>query len=286
MWRGLILLIIPSTVLGFGDLEYGTDIHHSEWEYAGTTTECLLMHKIEGYGSAWFIHRAGRELMLEIKADQRYRKEGKAIIRENPPAWVHDSPAIRQEDVPIKKGNKPFDISPLQSQWMLETLARGWGGQVEHPNRDRKNSYVRISINPVNFLKSLPSYQECIKALLPYTYEEVRRYDFRLGTKQSGLSGEVRGMLDKMATFLSASPKQYRISIESHTDNIGRRSGNKKLSQKRAQSVADYLISRGVAATSISSKGYGESRPKASNRTKKGRALNRRVEVRLVEVQK
>ncbi|MEJ1354488.1 MAG: OmpA family protein [Candidatus Sedimenticola sp. (ex Thyasira tokunagai)] len=286
MWRSLILLLTPSIAFAFGDVEHKTDIHHSEWEYAGTPTECLLMHKISGYGNAWFIHRAGREPLLEIEVNQRYQNEGIASIKESPPAWIHNPASSRVEEVAIKKGSKPFVISSPQSLWMLETLQKGWVAQVEHANWGRKESSVRVSINPVNFQKPFRSFQECIKQLLPYTFEEVRRHTFYLGTKQTGLSKEMHEALDKIAVFLNASPSQYKVTVEAHTDNVGRRSANQRLSAKRAKSMADYLISKGVEKASISAKGYGESRPKASNRRKKGRALNRRVEVRLVEAKK
>ncbi len=286
MWRSLILSLTPSLVFAFGDIEHKTGIHNSEWEHAGTPTECVLMHKISGYGTAWFIHRAGKEPVLEIEVNRRYQKEGLAAIKESPPAWVHDTASSRAEEVQVKKGSKPFIISPSQSMWMLETLQKGWVAQVEHANWERKNSSVRISISPVNFQKPFRSYQECIKQLLPYTFEEVRRHTFYLGTKQTGLGKEMREALDKIAVFLNASPKQYKVTVEAHTDNVGRRAANQRLSAKRAKSMADYLISKGVEKASISAKGYGESRPKASNRRKKGRALNRRVEVRLVEAKK
>ncbi|MES9856121.1 MAG: OmpA family protein [Sedimenticola sp.] len=286
MWRSLTLFLAPSLVFAFGDIEHATSIHDSKWEYAGTPTECVLMHKVSGYGNAWFIHRAGQEPVLEIEVNRRYQSEGVAAIKESPPAWVHDPDPSRVEEVQIKKGSKPFVISPAQSLWMLETLQKGWVAQVEHANSGRKNSQVRISINPVSFQKPFRSYQECIKQLLPYTFEEVRRHTFYLGPKQAGLSQEMRVELDKVAAFIGASPTEYKVTVEAHTDNVGRRAVNRKLSAKRAKSIADYLISKGVAKASISAKGLGESRPKASNRSKKGRGLNRRVEVRLVEVKK
>lgn len=73
-----------------------------------------------------------------------------------------------------------------------------------------------------------------------------------------------------------------KIRIEGHTDSRGSRRGNQRISQKRADSVRDYLLENGITADRMESVGYGESKPIASNRTRKGRAKNRRIEFTLI----
>ena len=83
--------------------------------------------------------------------------------------------------------------------------------------------------------------------------------------------------LNELAAFLAKNSKM-KIEIAGHTDNQGSESYNKKLSQNRVNSVVDYLIKQGVASNRLVGKGYGESKPVATNDTEEGRALNRRVE--------
>jgi OOP family OmpA-OmpF porin len=73
------------------------------------------------------------------------------------------------------------------------------------------------------------------------------------------------------------------VSIEGHTDWIGTDAYNQGLSERRANSVMNYLVDHGVEASRLSTAGYGESRPIASNQTREGRALNRRVELLVQE---
>ena len=73
------------------------------------------------------------------------------------------------------------------------------------------------------------------------------------------------------------------IRIEGHTDNVGKRSENLKLSQSRAEAVREYLVREGVEARQLVAVGFGPKRPIASNSTKAGRTLNRRVEFRMEE---
>jgi outer membrane protein OmpA-like peptidoglycan-associated protein len=71
----------------------------------------------------------------------------------------------------------------------------------------------------------------------------------------------------------------HTFIVEGHTDSVGNDASNQTLSQKRADSVREYLVSRGVAADRIRAMGVGEARPVADNASPEGRANNRRVEI-------
>jgi outer membrane protein OmpA-like peptidoglycan-associated protein len=95
---------------------------------------------------------------------------------------------------------------------------------------------------------------------------------------------QFRATLDEVAQTLSAYPSTY-IDIYGHTDSSGTDAYNMTLSRNRAQSVANYLSTRGVASARIATQGFGESQPIASNETEEGRAANRRVEIRIVPIE-
>lgn len=77
---------------------------------------------------------------------------------------------------------------------------------------------------------------------------------------------------------------QMCIEIGGHTDGKGSESYNKRLSENRAKAVVDYLVSKGVNASRLQFKGYGKSMPVAPNDTEEGRALNRRVEFKILSM--
>jgi len=89
-------------------------------------------------------------------------------------------------------------------------------------------------------------------------------------------------MLNQVAAVLGDYPR-LKIRIEGHTDNVAGDDFNMKLSQKRADSVREYLIKQGTSGERMVSVGYGKTMPIASNRTEKGRAVNRRVEFNITE---
>ena len=95
---------------------------------------------------------------------------------------------------------------------------------------------------------------------------------------------QFRTTLDEIAETLRAYPSTL-IDVYGHTDSTGTDAYNQTLSERRAQSVANYLIAQGVSPTRIATRGFGESQPIATNDTEEGRAANRRVELRIVPVE-
>jgi OmpA-OmpF porin, OOP family len=91
--------------------------------------------------------------------------------------------------------------------------------------------------------------------------------------------------LDKIATALS-NHKDFGVQFDGHADYIGSETYNLKLSEKRANSAKGYLINKGINDTRIRLQYFGESKPAQDNKTKAGRALNRRVEYSLFEIGK
>ncbi len=85
-------------------------------------------------------------------------------------------------------------------------------------------------------------------------------------------------LLDQVAQVLIEHPELERVLIEGHTDNRGSAEMNRRLSQRRAEAVRDYLIKKGVEPKRLEAKGFGPDRPIATNDTAKGRAANRRVD--------
>jgi outer membrane protein OmpA-like peptidoglycan-associated protein/tetratricopeptide (TPR) repeat protein len=101
-------------------------------------------------------------------------------------------------------------------------------------------------------------------------------------TGKSNLKPESYTELNRLIAILTQYPKLV-VEISGHTDNVGSDANNQKLSQKRAQAVVDYIVSQGVNLAQIKAMGYGKTQPRADNKTKQGRQLNRRVEAKILD---
>lgn len=104
-------------------------------------------------------------------------------------------------------------------------------------------------------------------------------YDFDKATLRSESTNE----LERLLKLLNEMPN-LKIEISSHTDSKGANEYNFKLSENRAKSVVDYLISKGIDSNRLVSKGYGEEKPIGTNDTEDGRQLNRRTEFKIVSL--
>ena len=98
-------------------------------------------------------------------------------------------------------------------------------------------------------------------------------------TGSSELLPESYERLDSVAEYLTYK-KSARIEVSGHTDSVGPKAANKKLSQKRAEACKAYLVGKGVDGSRIEAIGHGGERPLASNKTAEGRRQNRRIEAK------
>jgi outer membrane protein OmpA-like peptidoglycan-associated protein len=102
----------------------------------------------------------------------------------------------------------------------------------------------------------------------------VRAVDFEFNSAR--LTAPAQQTLDDVATALAAQP-DLRVEIQGYTDSVGADAYNLKLSQRRADSVKFYLVSKGVNGSTLTARGYGKANPLVSNDTAENRAKNRRV---------
>ena len=98
------------------------------------------------------------------------------------------------------------------------------------------------------------------------------------------LKPQAHPILDEVVVILKRD-KDLRIEVRGHTCNVGTEEYNKKLSEKRARAVAEYLLNKGIDPKRLNFSGYGETMPAYSNKAEEGRSLNRRVEFITIKAQ-
>jgi outer membrane protein OmpA-like peptidoglycan-associated protein len=98
------------------------------------------------------------------------------------------------------------------------------------------------------------------------------------GFDSTELTPEARAILDEQVAVLETDQK-LKLVITGHTDSIGPEEYNQGLSERRANAVQEYLVSKGVSPGRLKTVGYGETRPIATNATREGQAQNRRIEL-------
>jgi outer membrane protein OmpA-like peptidoglycan-associated protein len=123
--------------------------------------------------------------------------------------------------------------------------------------------------------KGCPELKQEEQELLSFA---MRAVQFETG--KARLKEESKEVLDQIVKIMQRYPG-YALAISGHTDSEGDAENNKILSEDRARSCYAYLVSEGISPKRISFQGYGEEQPIATNDTRSGRRLNRRVEFNL-----
>lgn len=149
-------------------------------------------------------------------------------------------------------------------------VAGGVAGTLIGKKMDKQaKELAQISGAQVDTVTDVNGY-EAIKV----TFDSGILFDFN----KSNLSASAKNSLTKFAASLQNNP-QTDVQIYGHTDNVGTRAANEKVSTARAEEVKKYLINSGVASNRMTSQGLAYDYPVADNSTEAGRAQNRRVEV-------
>ena len=97
---------------------------------------------------------------------------------------------------------------------------------------------------------------------------------------RSTVKPEAAKILDRLVAFMQEN-KNSKVTLSGHTDNVGTDAYNLKLSERRVNSVRDYVVKKGVDSGRVSGQGFGESKPIADNKSREGRSKNRRVEIKV-----
>src|SRR5205814_10531292 len=114
-------------------------------------------------------------------------------------------------------------------------------------------------------------------------YTESEKQTVLFDTNKFNLSSQAKSTLDKIASDVSSQRTGYMLELQGFTDAQGSEQYNLGLSQRRVESVERYLVSKNVPLFRVSVVGLGKDNPIADNKTKEGRAQNRRVEVRVLK---
>jgi outer membrane protein OmpA-like peptidoglycan-associated protein len=149
---------------------------------------------------------------------------------------------------------------------------------------DRKADTANTGVQQANTrIGGLETRINNINTLDTYTQSETQSVTFDSG--KATLSNMAKATLDKVASSVAGQAAGFMLELQGYTDNVGGENLNIGLSQRRAEAVQRYLVSKNVPLFRISIVGLGKENPVADNKTRQGRAENRRVEVRVLKAQ-
>lgn len=275
-------VMLSSPVLA-GYQFYGADINEAKWRTSGNRLECRLSQMIPGYGKATFKHRSLHAMEFRVSSNYTPRKAGQALLFVNPPDWKKYANRKVLGRVPLNAQKDAIVVPDDWARRMALELREGMEAVWTHSDMADGQDLITAKVLPLRFESAWRDFEQCAEQLIDYGYEDVRSSIFYFPKKGMNLNIQEKAYLNKLAEYVSLDPDFQYIKIDSSTDSRGVRRVNLAISKKRANMVKNYLIKRGVNAKHFVIVAKGEKNPKYNNRTKSGRAKNRRVEVRLVK---
>lgn len=278
-----LMVVLPGVAMSANSLRYEAPMTNAQWTTVSSPLVCRLRHDIGLYGHAEFVRYAGREIFLRLNTDQGGPRNGYAELRALGPVWKVGAQANHLGKVRYRGGRDAFRFSRLQVRKILASLEQGQRPSVHYHSVDSGADEVEVVISSIRFKEELRAFRSCMNALIQLDYESASQSRIQFSAGKNDLDKKARRRLESIAAFVHADKDIKQIRIEGYSDNVGTRGDNYALSRLRALKVKEYLEACNVPAQKISFDYFGEHRPVSSNRTAKGRALNRRVEVSFIK---
>ncbi|NOZ34912.1 MAG: OmpA family protein [Chlorobi bacterium] len=185
------------------------------------------------------------------------------------------SPGDKIFFVSKKTGKIYSEISDNTGKFKI-TLPNGAEYEIKIKSFDQNMNYTAVDVAEADYDME---FDLVISYELPKTYTLK---DVHFDTNSAKLKPSSYKSLNDLAEFMQYK-KTLKIELAGHTDSDGNADKNLDLSQRRAETVRNYLIKKSVAPNRLTAKGYGETQPVAANSSPEGKQLNRRTEVRIIE---
>ena len=262
---------------------YTAKIEQSQWTLAkDNPVACQLQHEIPRYGAALFSSVASKDINLEFELDmlRMPAKRTEVELRSVAPKW---RPGFGSSQITSLAFFKQFngEVDSDNAWMMLSELEKGMQPTFYYQDWHSRRDNVAVGMSAVNFIPQYEQFLECIDRLLPYSFEDISYTTLNYRNNSTELDRSSTKKMAMIREYLKWEPEMSLVLIDSYTDSVGGRNKNKLLSQARAKELKAYFAKAGIPENRITSKGHGERRHIASNKTPYGRDANRRVVIRM-----
>ena len=261
----------------------GTGLTNTEWRIDASEFYCKFYQPIPQYGLAVFFQEAGDTLEFYLESTRNLMAEGQSALTIEAPAWRSSALTTELGYSRVIDRKFPIRVETARAGRMMDELTAGMA-----PTLTRKAKFgddlIRLQISPVNFKSFYNDYLACQTGLLPVNFRQIERTSVLFGGGGARLDSQATAMLDNIVTYMNADSLVSALFIDGHSDGQGERYNNRRLSEKRAVKVTDYLVNAGIDAAIIVTRYHGERYPIATNATAAGRRLNRRVTVQFERI--
>lgn len=275
------ILLLFSCSVSANTHQYGPEMGTSEWEVYGNRLYCQMKQTIPAFGEVIFRQRHAHKTHLIVKSWWPNQNAGQADVIATAPIWKRYKGKDVLGQTPLRTGHNVAILSAPLTEAVLSELQVGNLSRVQFDTKI--GNQVKVDITPESFQGAYAEYAKCLGGLLPFPFRDVKISTVNFDVNGRHLSRKAMYQLNKVKEYVMANKNIKTVKIDGYTDGDGRGGHNLYISELRAKAVADYLIRNGVPEGKISVTWHGSKNPVADNDTHMGRALNRRVSIKLLQ---
>lgn len=262
--------------------QFQAPVTDTRWQVVESPLECSLTQEIPGFGNAGFYRRNGSALKLVFNTMTQPAAQNNVQFQVAPAPWQNSEEMETLTSLPTKAGQTRFQVEGSVAMEALVQLQEGRFPLIEYRSQTFARD-IQVLLSTIRLNDSLPAFQQCLQNLHPDSFEEVSKLTVYFPLGKATLDNSSKQALSRLAGYVKLDDSIRQIRINSHTDNYGRKSINEPLSDARAHAVKTYLLAEhDIPPELIQVQSYVDHKPAASNKTKEGRARNRRAEVSLI----
>ncbi|MGL6122294.1 MAG: flagellar protein MotY, partial [Shewanella sp.] len=245
MWRKLLLvsiLCVPATAVA--ELRhYIASLSDSQWRVSeNTPIVCRLEHDIPSYGKAIFTSEAGKQQNMTFTLDMWAKPDQvtQAKLISRAPQW---RPGVVSKEITSLHYQKYFNGEvPKRAAWsMLAELSRGMQPTFYYADWYNESNKIAVGLSAANFGRKYTEFKACLAHLLPYSFEDIAFTVLNYDEGGTDLTRFSKQQLSRVQEYLAYDPEVELVLVDAYTDSYGGRSVNQKVSDKRAESVKEFL---------------------------------------------
>ena len=250
------------------------------WQVVVQEQRCEIAQPVPQYGTVHFVASAEEPISFTLQARKDLFAPGDILVTRYSPPWsAHPQPAEALGRALHIQGGGALARGELASE-MFWSLQRGEHIRLSGSNAHGQRTIV-IELNNIGLRDALPQFLACAETVVQVAWHKLSRTRIGFDVSAVELSPDSKAKLAGIAAYVLQDSTVHKIFVDGHADASGEKRQNQQLSKRRAQGVADYLISLGLTKQRIVVRYHGARYPVADNNKRAGKDMNRRATVRL-----
>ncbi len=255
--------------------DYTVPFDDVNWQATKSIDECTLYTQDVHSGvNVKFLIEGGKPLSMVIDGRSVSSFNENMVVESEMPTWgFADYEVTHVSD--IQRNKKSAQFSQGANYIYRDVVAGAWVTV--------RDDFYSVTFPTANIRDALEVFQTCTTSLPPTTFKEARKTVFQFKSGAVALTPEQREQIDDISQLILLDKRIKTVRITGHSDSRGDTVVNLRVSKRRAEDVAYWMMLAGVPESMFEIRGQGSRYPVVSNQTQEGRDTNRRVEVELIK---